>query len=73
MLFCKMCETKVTADGRFTLQQHVGRDKRIRALQLISQKKSTQLLLQESVSMMDNKSSENFVSSSFCEPDPEQC
>ena len=35
ILFCKACETK------FTVQQHVGREKHIRAMQLASKKKST--------------------------------
>lgn len=47
VLFCKMCETNVSAERRFTVQQHVSRDKHIRAVQLASKKKSTQLLLQQ--------------------------
>ena len=36
----------------------MGREKRIRAMQLASKKKSTQLLLQKTASMKDNKSSD---------------
>jgi len=50
-----VCETKVT-ERKFTVQQHVGREKHIRAVQLASMKKSIQLLLQETASMKDNKS-----------------
>ena len=55
MLFCKMCGTKVAAERKFTVQQHVGREKHIRAMELASKKKSKQLLLQKTVSMKDNK------------------
>ena len=55
ILFCKMCKTKVAAERKFTVQQHVGHEKHIRAMQLTSKKKSTQLLLQETASMRDNK------------------
>ena len=51
-----MCEAKVAAERKFTVQQHAGREKHIRALQLASKKKPTQLLLQETASMKDNKS-----------------
>ena len=43
---------------KFTVQQHVGRQKHLRAMQLASKKKSTQRLLQETASMKDNKSSD---------------
>ena len=42
-----------------------GREKHIRAMQLASKKKSTQLLLQETASMKDNKSSD--FHKNFCE------
>jgi hypothetical protein len=29
ILYCKMCDTKVAAEERFTVQQHIGRDKHI--------------------------------------------
>ena len=65
MLFYKMCETKVAAKRKFTVQQHVGHEKHIQAMQLASKKKSTELLLQETASMKDNKLS-NFHKI-FCE------
>jgi len=65
MLFCKMCETKVAAERKFTVQQHVGREKHIRAMQLASKKKSTQLLLQGTASMKDNKPTD--FHKNFCE------
>ena len=49
-----MCEKKVAAEGKFSVQQHVGREKHIQAMQFAS-KNSTQLLLQETESMTDNK------------------
>jgi hypothetical protein len=65
ILFCKVCETKVAAERKFTVQQHVGYEKHIRAMQLTSKKKSTQLLLQETASMKDNKLSD--FHKNFCE------
>lgn len=38
ILFCKMCEIKVAAERKFTVVQHVGREKHIRAVQLASKK-----------------------------------
>jgi hypothetical protein len=58
ILFCKVCETKVAVERKFTVQQHVGREKHIREMQLASKKKSTQLLLQETSCIKDNKSSD---------------
>lgn len=58
ILFCKMCEIKVAAERKFTVVQHVGREKHIRAVQLASKKKSTQLLLQEAIFTKGNKSSD---------------
>jgi hypothetical protein len=55
ILFCKMCKTKVEANRKFTVQHHLGREKHIRAMHLANKKKSTQLLLQETASMKDNK------------------
>jgi len=55
ILFCKLCETKAATERKFTVQQHVGRKKHIQAMQLASKKKSTQLLLQETASMKENK------------------
>jgi hypothetical protein len=60
-----MCETKVAAERKFTVQQHVGCEKHIRAMQLASKKKSTQLSLQETASMKDTKSSD--FHKNFCE------
>ncbi|KAJ4436596.1 hypothetical protein ANN_16629 [Periplaneta americana] len=65
VLFCKLCETKISAKRKFTVQQHVGRDKHIRAVQFASKKKSTQPLLQQSVSTKENKSSDFYRG--FCE------
>ena len=63
--FCKVCETKVAAERKFTVQKHVGREKDIRAVQLTSKKKSTQVLLQETPSIKDNTLSE--FHKNFCE------
>ena len=49
ILFCKMCKRKVATERKFTVQQHVGDEKHIQAMQLASKKKSTKLLLQESI------------------------
>ena len=61
-----MCEIKVAAERKLTVQQHVSREKHIQAMQLASKKKSTQLLLQETASMKDNKLSD--IHKNFCEP-----
>ena len=58
ILFCKMCETKIGSEKKFTVQQHVGREKHIRAMQLTSKKKSTHVLLQQTACMKDNKLSD---------------
>ncbi|KAJ4430186.1 hypothetical protein ANN_22396 [Periplaneta americana] len=58
-------QRNVSAERKFTVQQHVGREKHIRAVQLASKEKSTQLLLQQSVSMKENKSSDFYRA--FCE------
>jgi len=47
ILFCKMCETKVVAERKFTVQQHVGHEKHIQAMQLASKKKSTRNSIHE--------------------------
>jgi GTPase SAR1 family protein len=53
-----MCEVSVTAGKRFTVQQHIGRDKRVRSVDNTSKKKSSQLLLAQSASTSKSKSSE---------------
>ena len=72
-----MCETKVLAERKFTVQQHLGREKYIRAMQLSSKKKSTQLLLQETASMKSSDFHKNFcealVSAKITVFDTEQC
>jgi hypothetical protein len=45
ILYCKMCDTKVVAEERFMIQQHIGHDKHIRAVQISNKKKSVQMLL----------------------------
>jgi hypothetical protein len=53
-----MCKVSVTAGKRFTVQQHIGRDKRVRSVENTSKKKSSQLLLAQSASTSKSKSSE---------------
>lgn len=60
ILYCKMCDTKVAAEKRFTVQQHIGRDKHIRAVQISNKKKSAQRLLQQCSYEGENKSSDFF-------------
>ena len=67
VLFCKMCETNISAERRFTVQQHVSRDKHIRAVQLASKKKSTQLLLQQSVGLSAKENKWSDFHRDFCE------
>ena len=55
-----MCDTKVAAENRFTVQQHIGRDKHIRAVQISNKKKSVQMLLQQCSSGGGNKSLDFF-------------
>lgn len=58
ILFCKLCETKVAAEKRFTVVQHIGRDKHIRAAKLAeSKKQASQLLLGQSVSTNGSRKS----------------
>ena len=59
--FVRCAKKKVAAERKFTVQQQVGREKHIRAMQRASKKKSTQSLLQE----RDNKSSD--FHKNFCE------
>ena len=60
-----MCQTTVATERKFSVQQHVGREKHVCAMQLASKKKSTQLLLQETASMKGSKSSD--FHKNFCE------
>jgi hypothetical protein len=39
ILYCKMHDTKVAVEKRFTVQQHISRDKHIRAVQISKKKK----------------------------------
>lgn len=57
ILYCKLCETKVAAERRFTVTQHIGREKHVRALQRVSSKAATQRLL-PSVASTSGKSSQ---------------
>ena len=64
-----MYKTKVTAERKFSVEQHVGHEKHIQAMQLAGNKKSKQLLLQKTAFKKDNKSSvftNTFVNSIFC-------
>jgi hypothetical protein len=40
ILYCKMCDTKVAVEKRFIVQQHIGRNKHVRAMQISNKKKS---------------------------------
>jgi hypothetical protein len=33
VLYCKVCEVKVAADKKYTIQQHITRDKHLRSIQ----------------------------------------
>ena len=57
ILFCKVCEVKVTADKRFTVQRHTGHEKHLRALENVNKRKVSQLLLKETASTSSGKSS----------------
>lgn len=57
ILFCKICEVKVAGDKRFTVQQHVGRDKHVRGIQNISKRKTSQMLLAQNASTSKGTSS----------------
>lgn len=39
VLFCKICEIKVAAEKKFTVPQHVSREKHLRALEIKKNKK----------------------------------
>ena len=58
ILFCKVCEVKVAAEKRFTVAQHVGRDKHIEGLE-VSKKSSqaSQFLLEQCSSATPSKKS----------------
>lgn len=57
ILFCKICEVKVAAEKRFTVQQHIGRDKHKNGIQNISERKTFQVLLAQSASTSKGSSS----------------
>jgi len=40
VLFCKICEVKVAAEKKFTVTQHVSREKHLRALEIQKNRKS---------------------------------
>ncbi|KAL4153127.1 hypothetical protein QTP88_000960 [Uroleucon formosanum] len=40
VLFCKICEVRVAAEKKFTVTQHVSRDKHLRALEIQKNRKS---------------------------------
>ena len=40
ILFCKICEVRVAAEKKFTVTQHVSRDKHLRALEIKKNRKS---------------------------------
>lgn len=44
ILYCKICEVKVAAEKRFTVDQHVNREKHIRGLQA-GERRMHQMLL----------------------------
>lgn len=50
ILFCDICEVKVAAEKRFTIQQHIGREKYKNGIQNISERKTFQVLLAQSAS-----------------------
>ena len=56
---------KSSGQKKIHCSENVGRENHIRAMQLASKKKSTQLLLQETASMKDNKLSD--FHKNFCE------
>ena len=60
ILFCKVCEIRISADKQFTVQQHIGRDKHVSAIQNTN-KKMSQLLIGQSVSAAKSASSEFFM------------
>jgi len=58
ILFCKLCEVKVAAEKRFTVQQHIGREKHKRAVEHSNKQKKAQLLLSQSIAKKVDTSSE---------------
>ena len=60
ILFCKVCEVKVAAERRFTVQQHIGREKHKRAVENADKKKTSQLLIAQSVGVKASTSSNFF-------------
>lgn len=60
ILFCKVCEVKVAAERRFTVQQHIGREKHKRAVENADKKKTSQLLIAQSVGVKASTSSDFF-------------
>ncbi|PSN38326.1 hypothetical protein C0J52_23223 [Blattella germanica] len=45
VLFCKLYEVKVSAEKRFTVQQHIRREKHLKANARAKERKTTQLPL----------------------------
>jgi hypothetical protein len=54
----KMCDTKKAAEKFIMVQQHIGCNKHIRAVQISNKTKSVQILLQQCTSEVRNKSSD---------------
>ncbi|PSN30719.1 hypothetical protein C0J52_22188 [Blattella germanica] len=57
VLFCKVCEIKVAADKQFTVQQHIGREKYLKGFKILNKRKVSQLLLKQTASTSNSKSS----------------
>ena len=47
-VFSKLCEIKVSAEKQFIVQQHIGRQKHLKAVLRAKERKTSQLLLRQS-------------------------
>lgn len=67
ILFCKLCEVRVAAEKKFTIDQHVKREKHIRGLQLLEGKKTThQMLLGQACSSSGSPFFEELCEAFIC-------
>jgi hypothetical protein len=60
-----MRDTKLAVEKIFTVQQHIGCNKHIQAVQISNKKKSLQMLMQQCLSGGGNKSSDFFFSNLY--------
>lgn len=49
ILFCKICEVQVAADKKFTVEQHISRNKHVRGLEIKKKKTKNKIQVRYNV------------------------